>query len=114
MGVGNRPGQTELLEDAAKGEFDVLRLGSSGLVKIIHGANDGIFSVVGASVASVRASLVDAFNIPTNAIPFVNGEQARGDFRHQANSTVEFVKQWGRKGATDERDEYFVRACLKS
>lgn len=87
----------------------MLRLTSSGFVKIIHGANDGIFTVVGASVSRIRWSLGDAFNIPDEAIAFVNGEQVRGDFRLQANFTLEFVKQWGRKGATDDRDGYFVR-----
>ena len=77
-------------------------LALSGFVKIIHGANDGIFNVVGASIANVQASLVDAFNIPAHAIAFVNGEQVRGDFRLQANSTLEFVKQAGRKGVGDQ------------
>ena len=75
---------------------------SSGIVKIIHGANDGNFAVVGTSVATVRASLVDAFNIPRDALAFVNGRLVRGEFRLRAGLTVEFVKQWGRKGQ-DER-----------
>jgi len=74
----------------------------SGPVKIIHGANDGIFNVGGASAASVRASLVDAFNIPDEAIAFVNGELVRHDFRVRANDTLEFVKQRGVKGVGDQ------------
>ena len=77
-------------------------LASSGFVKIIHGANDGIFNVVGASVASVRASLVDAFNLPDDAIAFANGEQAKSDFRLRCNDTLEFMKRRGRKGVGDQ------------
>jgi hypothetical protein len=109
QGVEDRPGLKKLLEDAGQGKFDVLRLASSGFVKIIHGANDGLFNVGGASVASVRASLVDAFNIPDEAVSFANGDQVEGEFRLQMNSTLEFVMKWGRKGSRDERDEYFVR-----
>ena len=76
-------------------------LASYGLVKIIHGANDGIFNVGGASVASVRASLAVAFNIPDEAIAFVNGELVRHDFRVWANDILEFIFQWGGKGGSD-------------
>lgn len=75
---------------------------SSTFVKIIHAANDGNFSVVGACVASIRASLVDAFNIPTDALSFVNGEQVGGDFRLRGDDSLEFVKQQGRKGVGDQ------------
>jgi hypothetical protein len=75
---------------------------SPGFVKILHGANDGIFGVVGATVASVRESLVDAFNIPVEAMPFVNGETVKGDFRLRANDTLEFVKRAGRKGVGEK------------
>jgi hypothetical protein len=74
----------------------------SGSVKIIHGANDGIFNVVGASVASVRESLIDAFNLPAHTVAFANGEKVGGDFRLQAESRLEFVKQAGRKGVGDK------------
>jgi len=86
-------------------------IASSGLVKIIHGANDGVFNVVGSSVAIVRESLVDAFNLPDEAIAFVNGKPVGGDFRLQANDTLEFVKQSGRKGVGEEvwTDEEFCQ-----
>lgn len=70
-------------------------------VKIIHGANDGVFPVSGNSVATVRESLVDAFNIPGEALAFVNGEQTNDEFRLRGNDTLEFVKQAGRKGVGD-------------
>lgn len=77
-------------------------IASSGFVKVIHCANDGTFNVAGSSVAIVRASLVDAFNIPNNALAFVNGEQVGGNFRLRVNDTLEFVKQDGRKGVGDK------------
>ena len=74
---------------------------SSGSVKIIHCANDGIFNVADASVATVQASLIDAFNIPDEAVAFANGEQVGGDFRLRGNDTLEFMKRRGRKGVGD-------------
>lgn len=67
-------------------------------VKVIHGANDGTFDLAGARVATVRSSLVDAFNIPSGSIAFVNGEQVDGGYVLQADDTLEFCKQLGIKG----------------
>lgn len=67
-------------------------------VKIIHGINDGVFDVAGATVFNVRLSLKDAFNIPAEALPFVDGEQVDGNYRLQGNETLEFCKQYGEKG----------------
>ncbi len=77
-------------------------VGLSGFVSIIHGANVGFFRVVGVSVMCVRASLVDAFNIPASAVPFVDGKRVKGDFRLRENSTLEFVQQAGRKGVGEK------------
>ena len=99
----NGPGSSALkLLVSAERTKPKLRLASLGSVKIIHGANDGIFNIVGASVASVRASLVDAFNIPDDAVAFVNGELILADHRLEANDTLEFVKQRGCKGVGDQ------------
>lgn len=70
-----------------------------GRVKVIHGATDGIFEVAGASVESVQASVVDAFNVPRWAIPFVNGTLVSGRRWLLPNDVLEFVMPWGRKGA---------------
>ena len=70
----------------------------SPCVKVIHGANDGVFDLAGARVASIQASLVDAFNIPNQALAFVNGEQVDGEYVLQSNDTLEFCKQTGDKG----------------
>lgn len=67
-------------------------------VKVIHGANDGQFPVVGSKVQKVRASLVDAFNIPGDALAFVNGEQVDANYVLQANDSLEFIKAAGVKG----------------
>lgn len=73
-------------------------LASCGTVKVIHAANDGLFTVAGASVASVRASLRDAFNLPDDAAIFVNSVPVLSDHCLQANETLEFVMPFGRKG----------------
>lgn len=67
-------------------------------VKVIHGANDGEFQLAGQKVSAVRASLVDAFNIPGDALAFVNGEQVEGNYVLVASNTLEFVKAAGTKG----------------
>lgn len=78
-------------------------------VRVIHGANDGLFSVAGKSVAAVRRSLRTAFNIPDDAQALINGVQVDGDHRLRPG-TLEFVRLWGRKASDNGRDEYFVRS----
>jgi hypothetical protein len=70
-----------------------------GPVKIIHGANDDIFNIVGARIEVVRTNLADAFNLPVGVLAFVNGNEVADDFRLRANDTLEFIFRWGRKGA---------------
>jgi len=67
-------------------------------VKVIHGTNDGLFMIAGTSVASVRAVLRDAFNIPDDAIAFVNGVCVVPGCQLHENDTLEFVVPFGRKG----------------
>ena len=69
-----------------------------GAVKVIHGASDGVFPVAGHGVHAVRASLVDAFNIPADAISFMNGEQVSETYILRSIDTLEFCKQRGNKG----------------
>lgn len=90
-----KTGQTDV--PSAKSALDKLEA-AAGTAKVIHGANDGVFKVVGSKVSTVRASLVDAFNIPGDALTFVNGEQVDGSHVLQENDTLEFVKQAGVKG----------------
>lgn len=67
-------------------------------VKIIHGVNDGIFNIAGSKVSAIRASLADSFNIPINALSFVNGEQVGHDYILKANTVLEFLLKEGKKG----------------
>jgi hypothetical protein len=79
---------------------DVLaKMNAVGKVKVIHGANDDEFEAVGATVSAVRANLVDAFNIPADALAFVDGEQVDNEYSLKAGETLEFVKAAGVKGA---------------
>lgn len=71
---------------------------NDGEVKVICAANDDRFPVVGCRVGTVRASLVDAFNIPPQAIALVNGERVDFSYRLQSNDILEFCKQYGYKG----------------
>jgi hypothetical protein len=74
-------------------------------VKVIHGANDGLFNIAGTTVATLWASLSDVFNIPADALAFVNGEQVDPSFRLLASNTVEFVKQYGEKSILDPEEK---------
>lgn len=81
-------------------------------VKVICGCADGIFDgLVGATVASVQAALVDAFNVPRKAIAFVKGKRVSRQYRLRANDVLEFVKRWCRKGVGSQvwTDEEFCK-----
>lgn len=68
------------------------------VVKVIHGANDGLFPLAGAMICTVRSSLVDAFNLTDDAVAFVNGELIGLNYRLREWDTLEFFVRWGRKG----------------
>lgn len=67
-------------------------------IRVVHGANEGVFCIAGAMVSTARLSLVDAFNIPSDAIAFVNGLQVDPTYKLMPNNTLEFVKKLGEKG----------------
>jgi hypothetical protein len=68
-------------------------------VRIVSGANDGFFSLPGDTrISAVRASLVDAFNVPGTAATFVNGRNARSKYRLRSGDHLEFIVPVGRKG----------------
>lgn len=67
-------------------------------VTVMHGAQDAQFPVVGETVKSVRAAVLDAFNVPADAMTFVNGEAVDESYVLKENDTLEFVKQAGVKG----------------
>jgi excisionase family DNA binding protein len=78
---------------------------SPNSVKVIHGANDGLFMVAGVAVGRVRASLVDAFNIPDDAVAFRNGKPVSWDSRLGSHDLLEFILPWGRKAADTDDDD---------
>jgi hypothetical protein len=68
-------------------------------IKVIHGPNDGIFNLPDdTSGLRLRRNLAEAFNIPMNAVAFVNGEQVSHSYRLQKQNTLEFVVPTGCKG----------------
>jgi hypothetical protein len=83
----------------------------AGNIKVIHGPNDDILDLTGASVGDVRASLVHAFNVPPDAVALVNGVRVPRHYRLKGNSILEFVVQRGRKGVGDQvwTDEEFCK-----
>lgn len=98
-GFSKAPKKADATEQEAVSRPDVQSaIENIGKVKVIHGANDDEFEIVGATVAQVRANLVDAFNIPGDALAFVDGEQVDANYVLKTNSTLEFVKQAGVKG----------------
>ena len=89
---------------------NMIAINNHQLTKVIHNSNDDTFFIAGATVGSVRAALVDAFNIPVTALAFVNDLQV--DFRHRlrGGETLEFCVGWGRKGSDDSELEYLTLA----
>lgn len=70
-------------------------------IRVIHGATDGVFGLAGAMVSTAFLSLVDAFNIPSDAISLVNGSQVDPTYRLMPHDTLEFVKKSGEKSSLD-------------
>ena len=71
-------------------------------VKVVHASNDGVFDVpVRTPVRVVRASLVDAFNIPETALSLVNGRRVAGTYDLLDNDTLEFMVAWGLRSSHD-------------
>jgi len=67
-------------------------------VRIVHGANEGRFTLTGKTVSQIRHSLRDAFNIPEDAKALVGGTEVSGNHVVADDDTVEFVRTFGRKG----------------
>lgn len=80
------------------------------LVKIIHGPNADDFDCAGAKVSLVRQNLRHAFNLVDDTLAFVNGDVVVDDLQLRPDDTLEFVLPWGRKGASDNRDDYFLNS----
>lgn len=68
-------------------------------VRVVHGANEQYFdSLEGKTVGSVKKSLREVFNIPSDADALVSGKQVGDDFILEGGMSLEFVKEAGVKG----------------
>jgi N6-adenosine-specific RNA methylase IME4 len=68
--------------------------------RITHGPNDGVFSIAGKSIASIRRCLVQIFSISDDAEAWVSGSVVSQDYRVRAGDSVVFQRTgWGRKAA---------------
>lgn len=67
-------------------------------VRVIHGANDGIFDVAGYPLTRLRSSLVDAFNIPLDAVALANGRRVPQSYEPVADDVIEFIREQSMKG----------------
>ena len=69
-------------------------------ITIRHGVNSlTLDHLAGSTVEHVREQVADMLNVPASAQVRVNGSLADGDTILADNSTVEFVKIAGEKGA---------------
>lgn len=80
---------------------DVLQRSRRALdkIRVIHGANEEYFpNLIGKEVGSVRKSLRDVFNLPSDAVAYVDGKQVNDAFVLGGGQTLEFQKEAGTKG----------------
>ena len=71
-------------------------------VIVIHGANDGHFDLQSKSVDVVAKHLHQAFNIPLDAVAFVNGEKVTFNYTLSDGESLEFIQESGRKGGLQD------------
>lgn len=98
---GNRTNQSVLGAMPAPDVGDVLKRSNRALdkVRVVHGANHEYFdNLVGKTVGSVRKSLRNSFNIPSDAVATVDGKQVGDDHVLSASQSLEFSKEAGTKG----------------
>lgn len=78
------------------------------LIHVIHGSCDGQFDLVGRTVGVLRRALATAFSIPTNAVAFVNGEQAKASLVLEPGDQVEFIKPSRKKKEKARRKQRII------
>lgn len=66
-------------------------------VRVTHGANDGVFSITGMNVASVRRRLATPYNIPDDAQALINGVPVDLHHRLMPGDHLEFTRMFGWK-----------------
>lgn len=67
------------------------------VIRVIHGAYEGDFELVGRTVGELKKALAYAFHIPADAIAFVSGREASDDVILKPGDSVEFLKKAKRK-----------------
>jgi len=67
-------------------------------VRVVHGANEGYYPLVGKTVGDVRKGLKDTFNLPGDALAEIDGKTVGDDFILGAGQNLEFSKASGTKG----------------
>jgi hypothetical protein len=80
---------------------DALNRANSAMnkVRVVHGANEQYFdSLEGKTVGTVKKSLREVFNIPSDADALVSGKSVGDDFILEGGMNLEFVKEAGVKG----------------
>jgi hypothetical protein len=82
-----------------------MKNGKAKLVRVVHGVNEDQLLLVGKSIAAIKRSLREVFNIPYFAEAFVDGVPVDADHVIRQCHVVEFVKRFGFKGATNEPAE---------
>jgi hypothetical protein len=68
-------------------------------VTVVFGPLIEPMSVVGMTVAEVRALIGHAFNVPATATALIDGARVRAGRRLAAGETLEFTRESGEKGA---------------
>lgn len=71
-------------------------------VRVIHGANEGRFDLRGKTVGYVAKNLREVFNIPHDAVAFVDGKTVDSEYILSEGESVEFVQENGRKGGIQD------------
>jgi hypothetical protein len=74
-------------------------------IHVIHGSCDGQFDLAGRKIGELRQALATAFNIPSNAVAFVNGKQAKASVVLEPGDRVEFVKPTRKKKEKTRRKQ---------
>jgi hypothetical protein len=77
-------------------------------IQVIHGSAEGQFDLAGRKVGEVRRALATAFNIASNAVAFVNGEEAKASYTLMPGDRVEFVKQARKKNDKARRKQRII------
>lgn len=70
-------------------------------VRVVHGVNDDRLSLEGRTVGFAAENLRDVFNIPAEASALLNGEAVGTDAVLRSGDSLEFVRQYGWKGAQE-------------